>query len=88
MLAPSACMLLASSMTTMYIRDVPDDVANTLKERAAAEGRSLSAYLASELTRLAGRPTNAEIVARLRLRDREQGASREDILHVLHEGRR
>ena len=75
-------------MTTLYIRDVPEDVANTFKERAAAEGRSLSAYLASELTRLAGRPTNAEIVARLRQRDREQGASRDDILRVLHEGRR
>ncbi len=75
-------------MTTVYIRDVPDDVANTLKERAAAEGRSLSAYLASELTRLAERPTNAEIVARLRQRDREQGASSDDILRVLHEGRR
>jgi plasmid stability protein len=33
-------------MTTLYIRVVSDDVAETLKERVAAEGRSLSAYVA------------------------------------------
>ena len=38
-------------MTTQYIRDVPDEVAETLKERAAAEGKSLSAYLGAELTK-------------------------------------
>jgi hypothetical protein len=26
-------------MTTLYIRDVPQEVATTLKERAAAEGK-------------------------------------------------
>ena len=36
-------------MTTLYIRDVPDDVAETLKQRAAARGQSLSAYVAAEL---------------------------------------
>ena len=57
-------------MTTLYIRDVSDDVAETLKERAAAEGKSLSAYVGAELTKIAVRPTNAHIVARLRERDR------------------
>lgn len=46
-------------MTTLYIRDVSEDVAETLKERAAAEGKSLSAYVGAELTRIATRPTEA-----------------------------
>lgn len=75
-------------MTTLYVRDVPPEVAQTLKERAAAEGKSLSAYVAAELGRLAARPTNAEIVARLRDRDRSGGPSRTDILEALRESRR
>ena len=58
-------------MTTLYVRDVPADVAQTLKERAAAEGKSLSAYVVAELGRIASRPTNAEMVQRLRDLDRE-----------------
>ena len=33
-------------MTTLSLRDASDDAAETLKERAADEGRSLSAYVA------------------------------------------
>lgn len=77
-----------SCMTTLYVRDVPDEVTQTLKERAAAEGKSLSAYVAAELARIASRPTNAEIVARLRERDRASGPSGADIVEALHESRR
>lgn len=72
----------------MYIRDVPDDVAETLKERAASQGQSLSAYVAAELARIAARPTNAEIVDRLRSRDRSGGPSAADIVEVIRAGRR
>ncbi len=72
----------------MYIRDVPDDVAETLKERAASQGQSLSAYVAAELARIAARPTNAEIVDRLRSRDRKGGPSAADIVEVIRAGRR
>lgn len=75
-------------MTTLYVRDVPDKVTETLKERAAAEGKSLSAYVAAELGRIAARPTNAEIVARLRQRSRSDGPSTADIVEALHESRR
>lgn len=75
-------------MTTLYVRDVPDEVTQTLKERAAAEGKSLSAYVAAELARIAARPTNAEIVARLRDRDRADGPNVTDIVEALHESRR
>ena len=75
-------------MTTLYIRDVADDVAATLKERAASEGMSLSAYVAAELAKIAARPTNEQIVARLRARDRSSGPSSDDVLAALQAGRR
>lgn len=75
-------------MTTLYIRDVSEEVAETLKERAAAEGKSLSAYVAAELAKLAGRPTNAEIVARLRARDRSGGPTRDEIVAAVRAQRR
>ncbi len=75
-------------MGTLYIRDVPDEVAETLKERAAAEGKSLSAYVGAELARIAARPTNADIVARLRARDRTGGPATDEILAAVESGRR
>lgn len=74
-------------MSTLYIRDVPDDVTATLKERASASGQSLSAYLAGALTRLAATPTNEQIVERLRARDRSNGPARSDILAAVDAGR-
>jgi antitoxin FitA len=75
-------------MTTLYIRDVADSVAETLKERAAAAGMSLSAYVAGELAKIAARPTNAEIVARLKARDRSAGPSTTEIVEAVRDSRR
>jgi hypothetical protein len=75
-------------VTTLYIRDVSDEVAETLKERAAAAGMSLSAYVAGELAKLASRPTNAEIVQRLRTRNRSAGPSTSDIIEAVRNSRR
>lgn len=83
-------------MATLYVRDVPDDVAETLKDRAAARGQSLSAFVAEQLTALAARPTNAQVAARLRARRAAdaanegggEGASSDDILAALDAGRR
>lgn len=75
-------------MVTLYVRDVPDAVAQTLKERAAAEGTSLSAYVAAQLGLIASRPTNAEIAQRLRARDRTDGPSSTDIVEALRQSRR
>ena len=75
-------------MSTLYVRDVPPEVTEALKKRAAAEGKSLSAYVAAELSRIAARPTNAEIVARLRERDRADGPSTTDIIEALEDSRR
>jgi plasmid stability protein len=75
-------------MATLYIRDVPEAVADTLKERSAAQGTSLSAYVGAELARLAARPTNEEIAARLRGRDRSTGPSTDEIVAAVEAGRR
>jgi plasmid stability protein len=75
-------------MTTLYIRDVSDDVAEKLKERAAAEGKSLSAYVGAELARIASRPTNSEIVARLKARNRSKGPTSDEIAAAVQAGRR
>ncbi|MEI2825515.1 MAG: antitoxin [Dermatophilaceae bacterium] len=75
-------------MTTLYVRDVPADVAQTLKKRAAAEGKSLSAYVVAELGRIASRPTNSEMAQRLRELDRSEGPTSGDIVRALAESRR
>lgn len=75
-------------MATLYIRDVDDAVAETLKERAAAAGMSLSAYAARELANIAARPTNAEIVQRLKAKDRSAGPSTAEIVEAVRNSRR
>lgn len=86
----AACLQLASidPVTTLYVRDVPAEVAATLKRRAASEGMSLSAYVAAQLGQLASRPTNSEIVERLRQLDRSQGPSSAEIVSALAQSRR
>lgn len=74
-------------MSTLYIRDVPDEVAAELKERAARSGTSLSAYVNLELARLAATPQNADLVRDLRSRPRAGGPSRTEILETLRDGR-
>jgi antitoxin FitA len=47
-------------MSTIQIRNVPDDLHRDLKARAAQNGMTLSAYLLGELRTLAARPTMRE----------------------------
>ena len=75
-------------MTTLYIREVSEAVAETLKQRAAAQGKSLSAYVGAELAKIAARPTNEEIVARLRARDRSNGPTTDEIVAAVEADRR
>jgi antitoxin FitA len=58
--------------------DVADSTLTALKVRAAERGLTLSAFLRSELDRLAARPTNAEIVERLATRNRNGGPTPAD----------
>ncbi len=52
-------------MSTMQIRNVPEQTRRVLKARAAAAGMSLSDYLLVEVNRLAERPTLDEVTARI-----------------------
>lgn len=55
----------ADCMTSLQIRDVPDDLHRGLKARAALEGQSLSEYALGELRRAMQRPTRRELVERV-----------------------
>lgn len=70
-------------MPTLYIRDVPEDVAATLKERAAKSGQSLSGYVTAELSRVAATPSNAMLLERMRNRSHSGGPGRVDIVEAL-----
>ena len=49
----------------MLVRDVPEDVHTALQRRAEQRGQSLQQYLVTELSRLATRPTVAEVLAQV-----------------------
>jgi antitoxin FitA len=50
----------------IQVRNVPEELHRTLKVRAAERGMTLSDYVLSELEEIAGKPTLAEWVDRLR----------------------
>ncbi|MHA7171959.1 hypothetical protein [Arthrobacter monumenti] len=74
----------------IQIRDVPDDVHNSLSAAAKAQGSSLTKYVLRELEQVAARERIAERNAAV-IRDTQKrvhgGVSRESILEALHDGR-
>jgi len=52
-------------MRTLYVRNVPDDVAAKLERLAASAGMSLSMFTVSELTAISRRADNAALLAEL-----------------------
>ncbi len=52
-------------MANLLVRDLPDDVHAALQQRARREGQSLQQYVARELTRIAARPSLAELLDRI-----------------------
>jgi plasmid stability protein len=75
-------------MTTLQIRNVPEEVSRTLKARAAQKGQSLSEYALAELTRIAQRPTIEELTERIRMREPvETGTAAADILRAQRDAR-
>lgn len=80
--------MCAARRRTLYIRDVDDATARALKQRATDEGKSVSAYVAAELRKIVARPTNAEVVERLRAIDRTDAPDVETILGAVESSRR
>lgn len=74
----------------IQIRDVPDEVHDTLAHAAQAQGLSMTKYIQRELEHLAARVEavehNATVVRETQARVRGQ-ANRDDILAALHAGR-
>ena len=62
-------------MALIQIRDVPEAVRDEIARKAAAAGQSMQAYLLGELTRLAERPSMAEITRRAQARARASGST-------------
>lgn len=52
-------------MPNILVRDVPDEIHETLQHRAERRGQSLQQYLAAELRRLAERPSLEEVLDRI-----------------------
>ena len=70
-----ASVMHNACMPLIQIRDVPEPVRDELARKAAAAGQSMQAYLLGELSRLAERPSMAEIVARAQARARATGST-------------
>jgi plasmid stability protein len=75
-------------MSTLQIRDVPEEVKRVLKTRAAAAGQSLSEYALGELSKSARTPTFAELSDRIDARGRvDIGGSAAEILRAERDAR-
>ncbi|MCY4518969.1 MAG: toxin-antitoxin system, antitoxin component [Acidimicrobiaceae bacterium] len=57
-------------MTSLQIRDMPDDLHRRLKARAALEGQSMAEYVLRELRRSLDVPTRQEMMERIAALDR------------------
>jgi antitoxin FitA len=73
--------------TILQVRDIPESVVATLRQRADREGLSLSAYVRNLLASDAEQPTMAETLARVATRT-PVDISDQEILDAIHEGRR
>ncbi len=71
------------TMKTLYLRNVPDEVAKRLKLLAGREGMSVSAFALRELSTVSRRADNAAILSNLP----DLGVSRAQILSAVEEGR-
>jgi plasmid stability protein len=78
-------MYTVTMAKAIQIRNVPDDVHRSLRERAARAGLSLSDYLLGELVRVAERPPVSDVLTRAA--GRRGGADSDAILEALREAR-
>lgn len=65
-------------MATVQVRDLPEEVYETIRRRARAEGRSLQSYLRERLVEFASQPTQQELVAEIEQRLAEQAEGEPD----------
>lgn len=72
----------------LQVRDVPEDVHAELRRRAAAAGMSLSDFARQELSRLARRPSLADLLERVaaRAQDRVSFVEAREAVHAERPG--
>lgn len=69
-------------MKMIQIRNVPEELHRSLKERAAREGRSMSDLILDELPRLAHKPSGAQVLDRIRQRAPVGGAPAAELIRA------
>jgi hypothetical protein len=69
-------------MKTIQIRNVPDELHRSLKERAAREGTTMSDLILAELPRLAHRPSSPQLLERIRARTPAGGPSAAELIRA------
>jgi hypothetical protein len=69
-------------MKTIQIRNVPDELHRSLKERAAREGTTMSDLILAELPRLAHRPSSPQLLERIRARTPVGGPSAAELIRA------
>ena len=69
-------------MKMIQIRNVPDELHRSLKERAAREGTTLSDLILDELPRVARRPSPEELLDRIRRRSAVPGDDAADLIRA------
>lgn len=75
-------------MKMIQIRNVPDELHQALKIRAAKEGTTMSELILRELPRVANRPSLEEIMERIRARKPVEGlGSGADLVRAVREER-
>ncbi len=77
-------MLALCDMSTLYLRNVPDDVTERLRRLAEDAGMSVSAFATRELAELSRRADNAGRLGRLR----HQKVSASEVVADIADGRR
>ena len=66
----------------IQIRNVPDELHRSLKERAAREGTTLSDLILDELPRVARRPSPEQLLDRIRQREPVSGDSAAELIRA------
>jgi plasmid stability protein len=69
-----------AAMKMLQVRNIPDDLHRSLKERAAREGTTMSELVLRELPRLAHRPSPEQVLARIREREPVGGEPAADLI--------
>jgi plasmid stability protein len=67
-------------MKMIQVRNVPEELHRSLKERAAREGTTLSDLILSDLPRLANKPSPEQLLARIRSRTPVGGPPAADLI--------